>query len=145
MSTPSPRSRGRSRACCLDPSAVWPDHGLDKRTYAQISKMTRKCDPITARERKCEPDGSQTDDNDPKLEDRRARPISTNEYYHQTDIKVRTKKQGRSFTQKIRRKLDDRRRTLEHPFKWRFLRKTPDFTLYLLFNRFLFAKAVFCE
>ncbi len=28
--------------------------------------MTRKCDPIAARGRKYEPDGSQADDNDPR-------------------------------------------------------------------------------
>ena len=68
--------------------------------------MTRKCDPITAhpgattKTKIGEP--SRMHDNDPKLEDRRVRPILTNEYYHQTDIKVRTKKQGRNFMQKIR-------------------------------------------
>lgn len=40
--------------------------------------MTRKCDPITARERKCEPDGSQTDDNDPKPRIAAHDQISTN-------------------------------------------------------------------
>ena len=54
--------------------------------------MTRKCDPITAhpgattKTKIGEP--SRMLDNDPKLEDRRVRPILTNEYYYQTDIKL---------------------------------------------------------